>query len=79
MKKDNLIKLDKIFNSIFELKEATELEKLDQKNFSKWDSLAQVNLIVAIESEFSITIDIAKYEKFTSYKAIKNLLDEFKL
>ena len=79
MKKDNLIKLDKIFNLILELEDAIELEKLDQKNYSKWDSLAQVNLIVAIESEFSIAIDIAKYEKFTSYKAIKNLLEEFKL
>ncbi len=79
MKEDNLAKLNQIFNTIFELDSSINLEKLNQANHKKWDSLAQVLLISAIESEFHISIEVSEYEKFISYNDIKTLLKDFQL
>lgn len=79
MKDSNLQKLNQIFFTLLELDNSINLKNLDSKNYKKWDSLAHVLLIAAIESEFSISIEVSDYEKFTSYSAIKTILEEFQL
>jgi acyl carrier protein len=79
MKEDNLEKLHQIFDTILQLDDSINLNKLDQANHKKWDSLAQVLLIAAIESEFHISIEVSEYENFISYNAIKTLLQDFQL
>jgi len=82
MKEDNLEKLHEIFNMILELDGSIpldQLDQLDQANHEKWNSLTQVLLITAIESEFHISIEVSEYENFISYSAIKSLLEGFQL
>ena len=78
MNKDNLIKLKNIFKVVFS-SEDINLETLRKINNPKWDSLATVTLIAAIESEFGIILDEASYENFTSYLAVENILEELNL
>ncbi|MDC0225294.1 hypothetical protein OAK61_00695 [Gammaproteobacteria bacterium] len=79
MKDSNLQKLNQILITILELDDNVSLDGLDSTNYKKWDSLAQVHLIAAIESEFQISVEVSEYEKFISYSAIKTLLEEFQL
>jgi acyl carrier protein len=75
----NIQKLNQIFSTVLELDESTYLDDLNLEDDETFDSLAHVLLIAAIESEFNISIDASDYEKFTSYSAIKSLLDAFHL
>ncbi len=76
MKDDNLETLAKIFRAIFELPERADVENVSKTTMRRWDSLAQVGLIAAIENEFSITIRVADYERMNSFKSISLLLSE---
>ena len=79
MKEDNLEKLNQIFTMILELDDSIPVDQLDQENHKNWDSLAQVLLITAVESEFNISIEVSQYEEFVSYSAIKRLLEDLQL
>ena len=79
MKDSNLQKLNQILITVLELDDSVSLDDLDSTNYKKWDSLAQVHLIAAIESEFEISVEVSEYEKFISYSAIKKLLEDFQL
>ena len=41
-----------------------------------WDSIEQVDMIVAIENEFGLTLHTGEYSRMTSFNAIVLLLDE---
>ena len=58
MKEDNLEKLNQIFTMILELDDSIPVHQVDQENHKNWDSLAQVLLITAVESEFNISIEV---------------------
>jgi acyl carrier protein len=79
MKEENILKLNQIFIAVLELDDDLYLDGLDLENDERWDSLSQVLLIAAIESEFSISIDVLDYENFTSYAAVKKSLMDFGL
>ena len=79
MKADNINKLKEIFFTVLELDKECSLEELNSENYKKWDSLAHVLLIAALESEFKILIDVSDYENLTSYSAVKNLLIDYEL
>ena len=75
MKEENISKLKEIFMAIFELSES-EVAGYRKINNRKWDSLATVTLIAAVESEFNILTDESVYEGFTSFSAVELVLDE---
>lgn len=79
MKESNIDKLNQIFSTVFELNDEIPLNELSSENYKKWDSLAHVLLIAAIESEFKIAIDATDYENFTSYPSIIGILEDFQL
>jgi acyl carrier protein len=74
MEKEKLDKLKQIFMEIFSINES-EIESYRMINNKKWDSLASVMLIAALESEFEIIIEEADYESFTSFAAIELVLE----
>jgi acyl carrier protein len=76
MDKDKLFKLRAIFRIILELPENFDVEKSSKINNRKWDSLAQVSIIVAIENEFGVVIPTRDYERITSFKSTELLLLE---
>ena len=75
MKEQNINKLNKIFMEIFELDES-QVVGYRKINNRKWDSLATVTLVAAVESDFNILLDESTYEGFTSFSAVKSALDE---
>ena len=71
MNKINDNRLRKTFSKILKISNNKISENLNTKNCEKWDSLAHLNLILSLESEFKISFDIDKVSKLLSYKLIK--------
>ncbi len=68
--------LDEIFCEILDLPEKSNLDCLTMLNTEKWDSLAMVNLIAAIESSYALKLESADYETMTSVVAVRMLVEE---
>ncbi len=69
-------KLSQIFRFVLYLPDDADTSSLRRINESKWDSLANVTLVTALESEFGITLDSHEIERLTSYQATLLLLEE---
>ena len=72
----NIYKLKQIFIEVFSISDA-EVESYRKLNNSKWDSLASVTLIVAIESEFKIELQELDYESLSSFSATELVLEKY--
>ena len=68
--------LDEIFCEILDLPEKSNLDCLTMLNTQKWDSLAMVNLIAAIESSYSLKLESSDYGVMTSVVAVRMLVEE---
>jgi acyl carrier protein len=44
-------------------------------NIDVWDSMAQVNLMIALEQSFDIELEVEDFMKLNSVQAIANYLD----
>ena len=69
-------KLKQIFIEVFSISEA-EVDSCRKLNNSKWDSLASVTLVAAMESEFKIQIQEADYESITSFSSAELILERY--
>ena len=69
-------KLEEIVRSVLQLPPDTDLSRVRQLSVESWDSLAHVSLMLALESEFAISIDIADQIELTSVPAIRLYLEE---
>ena len=69
-------RLQAIFRAVFEVPQNRDVTSVRQISEKSWDSLAHATLVAAIESEFSISIDIADALEMTSFEATKQLLSE---
>ena len=69
-------KLQEIFRAVFNLAPSADVTAIRQVSEARWDSLAHVSLVAALESEFQLRIDIAEALRLTSYKAAELLLRE---
>ena len=78
MNLENSNKLKQIFMEIFSINEI-EVEIIEKTNNRKWDSLASVTLITAIESEFNIIIEDSSYENFLSFATVELALKKYNL
>lgn len=76
MAPENVERLNEIFRVVFELSSGSDVTELRQVNDPKWDSLAHVSLVTAIESEFGVELDAATQLQMTSYAMIRILLEE---
>ena len=70
-------KLEILFKNTFNIKDE-DIIKASQNNLKNWDSVNHMNLILAIEKEFDITLDnndVIKLSDFKScFQLIKNKL-----
>jgi len=73
---NNIDKLKQIFMEIFSISEA-EVESYRKLNNSKWDSLASVTLVVAIETEFKIQLQESDYESLSSFSSAELILERY--
>tara|TARA_R110000868_G_scaffold40560_1_gene139852 strand:+ start:4109 stop:4330 length:222 start_codon:yes stop_codon:yes gene_type:complete len=68
--------LKEVFLIVLDLPEDVDFQSLRRINNDKWDSLATVSLVAAIESELDLQLDTQQQERLTSYQATTLLLDE---
>ena len=67
-------KLKQIMSNIFETEEDEITNDSSIDNIEKWDSLKHINLIIAIEEQFGISIDEDEMVEMTSFTKIKRIL-----
>ena len=68
--------LKQIMLSVLDLDDNIEFSKLTQKNLDKWDSMAIVNLVVAVESDLGVKINNEEFKKFISFQQIVSILEK---
>jgi len=69
-------KLKEIVISVLQLPADADITRVSQLSVETWDSLAHVSLMLAIESEFAVSIDITDQIALTSVPAIRLYLEE---
>ena len=79
MNEESVAKLQDIFRAVFNVPQTRDVSQVQQDTERKWDSLAHVTLVAAIENEFNVTIDAADALRMTSYGATRLLLEEIGL
>ena len=65
-------RLQEIFRDIFDDEELIIREDMSANDIEDWDSLAQINLIIAIEKEFKVKFNL---EEVSSLKNIGEMLE----
>tara|TARA_B100000963_G_scaffold351221_1_gene362517 strand:+ start:1441 stop:1680 length:240 start_codon:yes stop_codon:yes gene_type:complete len=75
MRKENVDILNEIMVSVLDLEDDINISELKQADLASWDSLAIVNLVVAVESDLEVKINNDEFESFTSYKEIVSILN----
>ena len=53
-------KMNEIFRNVFDDENITLNDETNAEDIEDWDSLEQINLIVAIENEFEMMFDMAE-------------------
>lgn len=76
MNSDTQMKLNEIFLIVLDQPDGTDVEQLRQVGCRKWDSLATVSLVAAVEAEFGLELNTTQRERFTSYQSIALVLEE---
>lgn len=69
-------KLQEIFRDIFDDEELVITEEMTAADIEDWDSLAQINLILAIEKEFGVKFNL---EEVSKLKNIGEMLEMIKI
>lgn len=72
---DILKKLEVIFRDIFDDEDIVLTNETTANDIEDWDSLAQINLIVAIKKEFKIEFDL---EEVSTYKNVGDMVKAVK-
>ena len=68
--------LQRILFSILKVPEESIADMLQNPKGARWDSLTQVSIIMAIESEFSLKLKASDYSRVGSPEALVSLLNE---
>ena len=76
MQPSQIATLEDVFRAVFELPDGADVTTLAQGVSEKWDSLAHVSLVAAIESQFNVVLDVADQLDLTSFDAAARILDE---
>ncbi len=71
---DNRIK--EVMSAVFEVDVDSINEESSQDNISGWESIKTLDLIVALEEEFGVTIPIEEVGNMINYKYIKLMIEE---
>lgn len=68
-------KLIEIMAPIFELEESQITENASPENIEKWDSLAHMNLVIALEQEFDIQFTEEQIVESLNFNALVEILN----
>mgnify|MGYP000087679571 FL=1 len=67
-------KLKKIFAKVIGVKQSSIKSYTSPKNTKKWDSLAHMNLIMALEKQFKIKFTDDEITEMLNYELIKEII-----
>lgn len=67
-------KLKRIMSNIFSISEETVDENSSMDTIENWDSLQHLNLILAIEQEFKVSLSTDEVVQMVNFKVIKSTL-----
>lgn len=70
-----LYKLNEIFKDVFDDNELTITSETSSDDIEDWDSLAQINLMAAVQEEFGISIGMGEISKITKVSDILDILN----
>ena len=69
-------KIQEIFKDVFDNEELLVEEKTTSEDIEEWDSMAQIDIVVALENEFQIKFTIEEVQKLTSIKSMMSTLSK---
>jgi acyl carrier protein len=69
-------RLKNIMSAVFEVSPESINENTSSDTIEEWDSLRHLNLIVALEEEFNVTIPDEEVGNLVNYKLIELTLNE---
>lgn len=73
---DILQKLGVIFRDVFDDEDIVLTNETTANDIEDWDSLAQINLLIAIKKEFKINFDLEEVSKYKNVGDIINAIKE---
>lgn len=73
---ENIERIKDVMSAVFEVDVDTINEDSSQDNIEGWESIRTLDLIVALEEEFEVTIPLEEVGNMTNFKYIKLMIDE---
>jgi len=70
-----MAKLNEIFCDVFDDEDIVLTDATNSDNIEDWDSLEQINLLVAIEKQFSIKFSLADVADLENVGAMVDLIE----
>ena len=70
------IKIKQVMSAVFEIPVETITEESSSDNIENWDSLRHLNLIIALEEEFNISIPDDEVGNLVNYKLIELVIND---
>lgn len=70
------VKILEVMSSVFEVELTSLNEESSIDSIENWDSLRHLNLILALEEEFNITIPDEEVGNLVNYKLIELIVNE---
>ena len=68
------IKMNEIFRNVFDDETIVLTDETNANDIEDWDSLEQINLIVAIENEFEMMFDMAEVANLANVGEMVDLI-----
>lgn len=69
-------RIKEVMSSVFDIDVDVINEDSSQDSIEQWDSMKHLDLIVAIEEEFGITIPLEEVGNMINFKYIKLIIEE---
>jgi acyl carrier protein len=70
------IKIKQVMSAVFEIPFESITDDASSDNIENWDSLRHLNLILALEEEFGISIPDEEVGNLVNYQLIKLVINE---
>jgi acyl carrier protein len=70
------IKIKQVMSAVFEIPVESIVDDASSDNIENWDSLRHLNLILALEEEFGVSIPDDEVGNLVNYKLIEIIINE---
>ena len=70
------VKIKQVMSAVFEIPVESIADDASSDNIENWDSLRHLNLILALEEEFGVSIPDEEVGNLVNYKLIKLVIND---